>query len=203
LNVFILFWDTSHMKSDKPDACLVEYPGWENTAGWLGTRELPLPDRIVFEAKMDVVRATDYPVNDVNWPLVSPKMRETLRAVGPLPRHREIPVLMVDRDVPVSRRVTAPGRYRSEVVDDRFAALHLLEHADAFDWERSEYEKHPQLPNRIKKVKRLVLQAPAGGLPPIFRLSAYPKRLLVREDARDALDRAGVRGAVFWPLDRA
>jgi hypothetical protein len=201
MNAFILFWDTSHLKGNKVDARLVEFPGWQNTAGLIGRVPLELPERIVFLANMKVVRNSDYPVNDCNWPLMSTEMRGVLSAVGPLPGHREIPVVMLDAKLPVTKQASAPGQYRPEAIDTRFAAVQLLEQTDAFDWEASVYVRHDELPNRVKRVQKLVLKEPPGGFPPLFRLSAYPSSLFVSAAARASLEGAGIKGPIYQTLD--
>ena len=67
-----LFWDVEHIKGTVYDATLVPFPRWE------------------------VTQHSDYPSNDVTWPLMSPRMLEVLCQVGDFP-HRRIPVRLVNR----------------------------------------------------------------------------------------------------------
>lgn len=150
-----------------------------------------MPDRIYFEANVQTVQRLDYPENDVKWPIMSARMREALLGRGDVP-HRLIPVTMLDDTIPTKARLAPTGEPRPGVALDGLAAVQLLEHLDAFDWDRSEYTRDDRLPGRVRRLRRLVLQH--VPLPPLFRLSAAPVHLLVSAAARDMLERAGMRG---------
>lgn len=197
-----MFWKTEHIKSnEKFDARLVKFPGWENIVGWLLTREYELPETIVFEADFSAIRQSDYPFNNVNWPLMSRRMLEALLAVGDFP-HRAVPVCLVDETVPVSKRRDSNGKMRADVVDDGFVAVQLTSHLDVFDRQRSEYEADTLFPDEVGIIRKLVLKEPVGGFPPLFRLSAKSNYLFVSEKAKQRLEQEKIQGAVFWTLDK-
>ena len=119
----VLFWDTSHLRGDRVDATLRPFPGWESTAGWLLTRITPVPEPIVFDGDLEQLRATDFPVNDQGWPVMSRRMLAVLSGLGAF-AHRAMPVSIVERR----------AKRRAEPLADRFVAVQLLEHVDAPDW---------------------------------------------------------------------
>jgi hypothetical protein len=197
-----MFWKTEHIKSnEKFDARLVKFPGWENIVGWMLTIEYDLPDEIAFEADFSVTRQSDYPFNNVNWPLMSRRMLNVLLSVGDF-RHRAIPVRLVDETVRLPRRKDAKGQFKKEVVDDRFVAVQLSSHLEAFDRERSEYEVDTLFPDEVGIIKKLVLREPGEGYPPLFRLAAKPNYLFVSAAAKQRLEMEKLHGMVFWTLDK-
>jgi hypothetical protein len=193
-----LFHDASHIKSTVYDATLVPFKGDEYVCGWIGTEKLQVPEPILFEANFKVTRLSDYPCNDVHWPIMSPRMIETLRGVRDFP-HRLVPVRLVDRKVRGPKRYLPDGSLRSEVVDDRFAAVQLTEHIDVVDWERSTFRRRRSDPSGVWFDKLVLLEAP-GGLPPLFRIASQSSLLLVSAEARRALEAAGIRGVQFEEL---
>ena len=193
-----LFWDTKHLGKMDEDATLVPFEGKEYICSWMGTKLHEVPEPVLFEAKFKVTRQSDYPCNDVNWPLMSPRMIEVLRAVGDFP-HRLIPVRFIDQRARRNKRYLPDGSLRPEVIDDRFAAVQLTEHIDVVDWERSTFK-----PSRINPKSgyfdKLTLVEPAGGLPPLFRVPSDTSMLFASAEARRALEAAGIVGIKFLPL---
>jgi hypothetical protein len=193
-----LFWDTKHLKKTDEDAALVPFEGQDHVYGWVGTEYRQVPNPVLFEANFKVTRQSDYPCNDVNWPIMSQRILALLRGLGDFP-HRLIPVRFVDRRTMGSARYLPDGSLRPEVIDDRFAAVQLTEHIDVVDWELSSFK-----PGRINPKSgyftKLVLREPAGGLPPLFRIAADGSMLLVSAEARRALEEAGIAGIEFLPL---
>jgi hypothetical protein len=206
MNVFAynMLHDASHIKSTKStayDATLVPFEGDEYVCGWVGTELPKVPEPILFEANFKITRQSDFPCNDVSWPLMSPRMLEILRGVGGFP-HRCIPIRLVDRTALGSARYRPDGSLRPEVVDDRCAAVQITEHIDVVDWEHSTFK-----PSRINPKSgyfdKLTLVEPAGGLPPLFRIPSDVSMLLVSADARRVLEAAGIRGIKFLSLPGA
>ncbi len=195
---YILLHDPSHLKGKKDDAILVPFEGKEYVCGWQGTRRHQVPEPVQFEGDFKVTRQSDYPCNDVNWPLMSPRMLEVLRGVGDFP-HRLIPARLVDRSTAGSRRYLPDGSLRPEVVCDRFAAIQLTEHIDVVDWNRSTFTRRRSNPNGAW-FDKLVLQEPTGGLPPLFRIAADASLLLISSEARRAIEDAGIHGVKFMSL---
>ena len=193
-----LFWDTRHLGKTDEDATLVPFEGNEYICGWVGAKRHEVPEPVLFEANFKVTRQSDYPCNDVNWPLMSPRMIEVLRGVGDFP-HRLISARFVDQRARGNKRYLPDGSLRPEVFDDRFAAVQLTEHIDVVDWERSTF-KPSRIDPKSGYFNQLTLVEPAGGLPPLFRVPSDVSMLLVSAKARRALERAGIVGIKFRPL---
>ena len=98
-----LFWNSDHLGYGAEDAVLVPVPRWESTVSWMTKEPREAPNPVLFEANFKVTQHSDYPCNDVNWPLMSPRMLEVLCQVGDFP-HRRIPVRLV------TRRALGPAR---------------------------------------------------------------------------------------------
>jgi hypothetical protein len=205
------------------EAELVEFPGWEETdsgfhaplAATVGGSEgnavrerkgdgrwhvvdFRLPEKIEFETMGSIIHQTDYPYCKPRWPIMSKRMLDTLLAVGEFP-HQAIPVTMVDVEYyggPLGEQ-SAPG----ERIES-FVAVQLLEQLDLFDWDRSVYTLKPHRPDRIDRIKRVVIKELDEGLPPLFRIALAGLRtsLHVSPQGRAALEAADIKGVSFIDL---
>jgi hypothetical protein len=203
---YCLTWETEHMEFYDGDfeIELREFPEWDKTSRLRNIDPYNLPEPTVFEADFEALARTDYPINNVYWPIMSRQMYCTLLAVGDFP-HQVIPVAMVDDRSFVfesERRFLADGTPNPEVTNfDNFVAVQLLEHSNYFDYERSEYEASPNFSDLAFSVERFVLNEPPCGFPPLFRLSAYSVALFISTSAREALRDAGISGTAYYALD--
>jgi hypothetical protein len=196
---YILSWDLDHLIDLDNDAWLVKFPGYENI-GLCLLREYNLPERIEFDAVFDAIQSSDYPINNIDWNIMSQKMLNTLLSVGDF-QYKAIPIVMVDCEVVMVDDEAIGRSNRSEKEDHRFIAVQLLEHLDIFDWENSVYEPDPTITDLVDSIDKLVLKQPQDGFPPIFRLSVYPYVLFVSGKARMALEQVGIRGVVFEEIE--
>jgi hypothetical protein len=197
---FVLKWELSHLGDDEYDARLLKFPGWENTMRLSSTKEYNLPQPIRFDANFRTLARVDYPYNNVRWPIMSSRMIQTLEAVGEF-SHKAIEIVMLDDTILPPDRYDQSGKPRNPKLENRdFRALQLLNHLDAFDWEKSVAERDEDLPARAQSIDKLVLKEPAGGFPPLFRLSVYPVALFVSSAARTALEKAGIGGVDLQEL---
>jgi hypothetical protein len=201
-----LTWEFEHLEfcDDENDIELRPFPDWEWTNGFYKTTQYELPDPVIFEGELKMLPCTDYPTNNAYWPVMSRRMYYTLLALGDFP-HRVIPIaIMDDRAYPFeSHRCFLPnGQPSPEVTNfDDFVVVQLLEESDYFDFENSEYTRHPRDPNWVKSVSRYVLHIPKTGFPPLFRLTVKSPELFISAEAREALKEAGIRGTSYYPLD--
>jgi len=196
-----LMHDSKHLKGTDDDATLVPFEGQDHACGWVGTECCPVPNPVLFEANFKITRQSDFPCNDVNWPIMSPRMLEVLRGVGDFP-HRLIRVRFVDHWALGAARYLPDGSLRPEVVDDRFAVVQITEHIDVVDWEHSIF-KPSRIDPKIGYFKKLVLREPAGSLPPLFRIASDGSMLLVSAEARRALEATGIVGITFMSIPGA
>lgn len=201
-----LRWETEHKEFNdrEHDIEIWEFPGSDWTNGLYEITPYELPDPVIFNADFAQLTRTDYPENDVSWPVMSRRMYYTLLSVGDFP-HRVIPIAMLDDlAYPYEREqcFTLDGKPNPEVTNfDDFVAVQLLEESDYFDFERSEYEPSPKFPEWIRSATRFVLNEPPEGFPPLFRLSAYSVALFISAEAREALKEAGIRGTAYYALN--
>jgi hypothetical protein len=193
---FQLGVNAEHLGDDEEDATLIKFPGWDEPIGLINTIEPKFPAPILFEANLDTLAVIDYLITDSTWPVMSKRMLETLRSVGPFP-HRAIPLVMLDDTV--KDQLDANGKPRPEAANFDFLAVQITKYTDAFDREQSEYEPSAFLTDRAAFATKLVLKD--VPLPPLFRLDGMPGPLMVSAAARAALDRAGIKGVRYIPLE--
>jgi hypothetical protein len=202
-----LIWATQHLEfcDQEYEIEIRESPELEWTASLMETTPSSLPDPVVFYTDPDFSLYTDYPTNNVYWPVMSRRMYYTLLTVGDFP-HRVIPIATMDGSkftFEPERRFLASGQPNSDITHfDDFVAVQLLEHSNYFNFEHSEYEASPKYPDLVRSVDKYVLNEPSTGFPPLFRLSASAATLFISAKAREVLQDAGIRGTAYYPLDR-
>jgi hypothetical protein len=201
-----LSWEFDHMElyDGEEEIHLRAFPGSEWIAGLIEQPPCDLPNPVMFEADFSALRDTDYPISDVNWPVMSRRMYYALLALGDFP-HRVTPVAMIDDTSFVFEselRFLPNGQPKPEVTNfDDFVVIQLLEESDYFDFERSEYKPDPDFPEWVLSVNRYVLSEPPDGFPPLFRLAANSSPLFISAEAREALKEAGIRGTAYYALN--
>jgi hypothetical protein len=201
-----LTWEVDHKEFNDRDYDIEiwEFPEWEKTSRLMKISPYDLPSPVVFNADFAQLARTDYPENDVNWPVMSRRMYHVLCSVGDFP-HRVIPVAMLDDlAFPFERErcFTVDGKPNPEITNfDDFVAVQLLERSDYFNFELSEYEPDPDFPDLARSVDQYILNEPHGGFPPLFRLLVTPSSLFISTEAREALRESSIRGTAYYPLD--
>ena len=132
-----------------------------------------------FEGKIEKrLSWLDYPRPDPLYPIVSKKMVDTLLSVGNF--NHEIKLLTI-------------YDWKSEETTDNFVFLHLLEWKDIIDRENSVYYKRGG-------VRKVALKEPRGGYPPLFLVKDDELNWFVSEEAKEALEKADIKGVHFVPL---
>jgi hypothetical protein len=159
-----------------------------------------MPEEIVFTGLKDWLSPTDYPyIREVkNWPIIFRRMLDVLLSVGEFP-HQAIPVVFKSIDHPGYS--DEERRAKSLIRNHDYIILHLIEHLDVFDMERSEYSTDRGVADPEKifliDVYNVVLKEPLGGFPPIFRIKEYEYSWYVSAEAKQALEEAGIQGLDF------
>jgi hypothetical protein len=200
-----LTWELEHKEFNdrEHDIEIWKFPGSDWTTRLMDITPYDLPDPVIFNADFAQLTRTDYPENDVNWPIMSRRMYYVLCSVGNF-SHRVIPIAMLDDlAYPYERErcFITDGNPNPEVTNfDEFVAVQLLEENDYFNFEKSKYEPSPDFPKWVRFVDEFVLNEPKKGFPPLFRLSAYSVALFISTEAREALKEAGIRGTTYCPL---
>jgi hypothetical protein len=143
---------------------------------------------------------TDFLNNDLLWPIVSKRMLYVLLSVGNFP-YKAIPVKIFDYSLRNElNEYLNREELSSEICNQSYVALQLLERIDAIDFDNSEFEE--PIPDSIvpPKITWLVLKEPQRGFPPIFRLDKKNTTCLyVSPAAKEALEEAEIRGLEFIP----
>lgn len=198
-NAYILAWDLSHIEDVETDASLMRFPGSSQVIRLVKPDNFVIPQPVYFEANFDVLKRTDFPYNDVNWPLMSQRMIDVLTDVGKF-AFNQIEVVMIDDTVHPNKRTDADGNYYPHILNMDFSGVELLEYADAFDKQKSVYEVDDLFPDSLR-IKNLQLTPPADGYPPLFRISEAPLTIFISETAKIACESAGLHGIDFRTLD--
>lgn len=210
-SVYQLYNNFDHIWDVDCDACLRPFPDlpegrlYHNQApnGSLFsnmTEPIEFPDRIEFDAYIDhLPYEVDYLSTDVDWPIMSKRMLNTLLDVSHFP-HRTYPVVMCTGeevfDEELDKRVV---RWTE---NHNYVAVQLTEHLDVFDHENSVF-KYPYKDRKdiVNFIEKLVLKEPEGGFPPLFKVAPIKLDLFVSSAARAALETANIRGVDFWDLE--
>jgi hypothetical protein len=192
--------DTSHLNeiSRNYDAHIVEWPEYRDyTTKFMDPDDFEFPTHDVeFQGYESCLSNTDFPLNNVSWPIMSKQMLDTLLSVREFPyRHWDVPFVGFPDNAPVA--MLEEGLSGGVRHDNEFAAVQLLEQLDIFDWENSVYKIDPIFSNEVRSIRKLMLKVPEEGLPPVFRIKVYPVRLYVSPEGRSALEAANIKGVRF------
>jgi hypothetical protein len=205
LPAYKLRYELDHLEKiqqDK-DAYIVEWPEFRNySTKFMGPDDFEYPSHgVEFQGYESVLSDTDYPYNDVRWPIMSRRMLYTLNSVRAFP-HRiwEVPFVGFSDDTPAA--LLEGGLSGGVRYDNKFVAVQLLmEDLDIFDWENSVYERYDDgmahHEGGVRLIRKLALHVPPEGLPPIFRLKVSPVELFISPEARAALEAADIKGIEF------
>ena len=115
-------------------------------------------------------------------------MIDVLFLISPF-KHRLIPVTILDHE-------------NNIISENDFYSVQLIEYLDILDLEKSNYIMDDEEPDKIINLFQAVFKESVYILPPVFRLKVNPLYLFVSSDARQALERAGIKGLKFMELDR-
>jgi hypothetical protein len=192
--------DAVHIEdtSRERDAYIVEWPEYrEYSTKFMDPDDFEYPNHgVEFQGYESSLSDTDYPFNNVRWPIMSKRMLNTLLAVRKFP-HRTWDVPFVGFPDNAPEGLLREGLRGGVRHDDEFVAVQLLEQLDIFDWENSVYREGFVSPDTVSSIRKLVLKVPDEGLPPIFRLTVYPVLLYVSPEGRAALEAANIKGIRF------
>jgi hypothetical protein len=207
-SAYRLTWAVEHLENfeGRFEAEIRDFPGSDFMPRLMDISPYNLPNPLIFYAAFDFLERTDYPYNEVYWPIMSRRMYDVICSVGTF-SHRVIPIAMVDdttryaRDL-MSQPFTQDVVLNSEVTNfGDFLAVQLLEQKDYFDFERSEYRRNSRRSEWIDSVEVYALNEPLEGFPPLFRLSTDPVELFISAKTREALREAGIRGTAYYSLE--
>ncbi len=174
---------------------------YNDIGGMQTTRDLELPKAIYLAADYNIIPEVDYPHNSLLADVLSKKMLSVFTELSQL-EFRTVPVIMFDH-----KELEAYHIEEGELLDDLkrrnvdYVALQLLKYTDAFDRENAEFEENFLDPDEVGYIEKLVLKEPADGFPSLFRIKEDITKLFVTEQAKDALEAAGIKGCVFEKVE--
>lgn len=197
---YILENDYNHSGDPGVDAFCVKFEGDSVLSGMIGTRNLELPEVLYFTADFGSIPQYDYPLTDITAPVMSKRMLDVFKGISDF-KHLSVPVMMLDYNY-LDDQFDKAGNLKSDVpVNKDYMAVQLKEYTKAFDYENSKYEMDLAFPEDVGTIEKLVLKEPESGFPPLFRLEESKRHLIVNQEAREALEKNGIVGCVFEPVE--
>jgi hypothetical protein len=180
------------------DAYIVQWPDFlDYGLKFKNINDIEYPKHgVEFHGYESSLSDTDYPYNDVRWPIMSKRMLNALLGVKEFP-HRtwDVPFVGFPDNAPAG--LLEQGLSGGVRHDNEFVVVQLLEHQDIFDRENSVYKDSKILDGAVNSIRKLALYVPEVGLPPIFRLKVSPVQLYVSPEGRVALEAANIKGVRF------
>ena len=159
----------------------------QNMNFWRGLK-MEVPSDIWFVYYDFLVRGVDYIYTDQSYPIVSKRMIEVLESVGSFEH-------LVH---PVQFKQTQPTLQGEDLGAEReFYILNCLGRINILDLEKSKCTRGPL---GLRTITHAVFKEPQGSLPPFFIERNFGGGVhLVSDEAKQALEAAGIVGVKFWP----
>jgi hypothetical protein len=159
-------------------------------------------ESINFLGWLNRLPATDFPHNKPGLLLMSKKMLEALCSVGSFP-HGVIPARIFSYDLEYNiDEYLYCKNLDSSLCNENFVVVQLLEYLDVVDQKRSTFRSSPAFPNDPPEVDELVFRELSGDFPPLFRVNGYETYVFASPQAKQALDKAGIKGIKYFAWDK-
>lgn len=203
--VFRLDFDYNHSGDGERDAFHVPFDEEQNISVYMIDTKLYesnlLPEKIYFQANFNLIPEYDYPLTDINIPIMSKNMLNIVQKIGDF-NFELVPIIMID-DTYLGERFDNDNNLISTVpINDDYIAVRLTDGLyDYLDMDNSVYRPSRVNPNIPSRVRKVVLKEPQNGFPPIFRVKYTPSSLFLSNAAKEALEKANVKGCVFVPVE--
>ncbi|MFV0541355.1 MAG: hypothetical protein ACK5MZ_08990 [Aestuariibaculum sp.] len=201
-NCYILKHDFTHSGDPERDAFHVpfQYSDRASTIFLNPKYKDKLPNVIYFQANFNLIPEFDYPLTDLNIPVISDQMLQVLKGVRAFESF-EVPVVMFD-DTFLGDRFNSDGSLKLEVKKvESYQALIIVNRESVFDFDNSEFTPSTIDPSKPGIISRIVLRKPENGFSPIFRIPETPSTLFISHAAKEALEAAEVKGCVFEEVE--
>jgi len=135
-----------------------------------------LPDRVLFQANFNVLIENDYPLTNLNIPVMSENMFACFEQTNTV-KFKVLKLIMID-DTFLGE--INEGKLTDDIpVMDNYVSFSILENfKDYLNLEKSDYRPSrtdPKIPSRIRNY---VLNEPKTGFPSIFRFRTTDSREL-------------------------
>ncbi|MEW5675622.1 hypothetical protein ABGT15_04860 [Flavobacterium enshiense] len=166
-----------------------------------GIEKHKLPEKICFGADFNVIPKSDFPINSLLLNILSKKMLSILNELGNF-KHTLVPIVFFNhKELEAYHIEEGIGLDDLRIKNNDYIALQLLEYIDAFNKEKSVFEEHYLYPEKVGSIRELVLKEPLNGFPPIFKIEEDSTLLFITEEAKSALESAGVKGCEFEEVE--
>jgi hypothetical protein len=186
-------WTEPHEYNDEVEA---DNDGW-GLSSVLNRDEAPiLPKHIVFFGWFDLLIGTELPSNHQGWTIISKRFLEVVKNLG-FTDYRLIHLRVIDRAQFENVFDESPRTYEAETAvkdlrhdDEMFYGFQVLPRVALLTEDSDDT-------NRMGK--KVIWRNDVTETPFFFYESRFPGALLVNQEARDALEKAGIRGIQFSP----
>ncbi len=205
--VYLLKRDTFRKGDLDYDAYFIKFKDSGKLSYYLLNSEMyknqDLPDKVLFRANFNVLVENDYPLTNLNIPVMSENMFTCFKQTNTV-EFKIIDLIMIDD--------TFLGDiYNSndELTDDmpmmnNYVSFSILEKfKDYLNLEKSDYRPSRTDPKIPSKIRNYVLNEPETGFPSIFRLKYSPSSLFISEEAKETLESNNIKGCVFEEVETA
>jgi hypothetical protein len=154
------------------------------------------PKQVVLFGWFDLLTLTELPTNSLGWTIISKSFLDVVKQIG-FTSYQLISLRVIDRAQFDNVYAENPRHYEGNSVlqdlrydDDMFYGFKVLSRASLLT-------KDSDDTNRMGK--KVIWRNDVTELPFFFYESRFPGALLVNQEARDALEKAGIRGIQFTP----
>lgn len=199
--IFSLNWDYNHSGDMERDAFHIPFENSNKASTiFLNPRyKDKLPDKVLFRANFNTIPNVDYPLTDLNIPILSDRMITLLNEEGDF-EAIFTNVIMID-DTYLGEVFNSNNVLKEEVnINSSYKAITIVNREDCFDFENSVFEPSELNPNKPGFINKLVLKE-SSDLPVIFRINESPSKLFVTENAKLILEKNNIKGCVFEEIE--
>jgi hypothetical protein len=155
-----------------------------------------LPTQMVFFGWFDLLQNTELPSNRFNWTIISKRFLDVVKQIGFID-YRLVNLRVIERSQFENVFNENPRKYENDTAlnglhydDEMFYGFQVLPRVSLLT-ENSDKTNHMG--------KKVIWCDDINEIPFFFRESRFPGALLVNQEARDALEKAGIRGLQFTP----
>lgn len=199
--IYSISWDSSHLIDDNLDAYHLPFQNSEMASLLFLHPKYrdKLPLQLLFRANFNLIPKVDYPLTDLNIPILSKKMITIIQKCGNF-NAIFTDVIMID-DTYLDNIFNSNGILKNEVKKDiSYKALTIVDREDCFDFKNSVYMPNELNPNIPGYIKKLVLRK-NYNFPPIFRINESSSLLLITEFVKNLLQESYIKGCLFEEIE--
>lgn len=167
----------------------------------MGVRNDEFPETIFFGADYDIINNIDYFRSDLSIQIMSKKMLTILKSIGDF-KYRFLQLVMFNNKELEAYHIEE-GILLEQLKErnENFIGLQLMEYTDAFDYENSVFELDDLFEDEVGYIEKLVIKKPISSFPPIFKIKEATSQIFITEQAKIALEAAGIKGCEFEEVE--